>query len=160
MIAFLATALPVVESAEPLELPPPLTPGAWDHVGFVPLAEVVRTGPWTLRRWSAHAWIDQVLHCTAPAATLRCEFVGRGLVVAFDFGHASGEIRYRVDGGDWTATARERPAWLGDTGWFRPTVIAEDLAPGAHIFELETLPAIHAGRVATTTTLAFFGVLL
>ena len=33
-----------------------------------------------------------------------------------------------MDGGDWNATARERPAWVGDTGWFRPTVVAEDLA--------------------------------
>ncbi len=160
VMAFLATALPAADSAELSGLPPPLTPGAWEHVGFVPLTDLVRTGPWTLRRWSAHAWIDQVLHCTASAATLRCAFVGRGLVVAFDFGHSSGEIRYRVDGGDWNATARERPAWVGDTGWFRPTVVAEDLAPGAHTFELETIPAIHAGRVATTTTLAFFGVLL
>ena len=161
--AFLEAALLAANSAEPLGLlglPPLLTPGAWEHVGFVPLSDMVRSGPWTLRRWSAHAWIDQVLHCTAPGATLHCEFVGRGLVVAFDFGHDSGEIRYRVDGCDWNTTARERPAWLGDTGWFRPTVIAEDLADGPHTFELETIAALHAGRVATITTLAFFGVLL
>jgi lysophospholipase L1-like esterase len=157
---FLEAALLLSEAPGPGHLPPPLTPCAWEHVGFVPFSDIVRSGPWTLRRWSAHAWIDQVLHCTAPGATLRCVFVGRGLVVAFDFGHASGEIRYRLDGGAWRTTARERPLWLGDTGWFRPTVIADDLTDGPHTFELETIAALHGGRVATITTVAFVGVLL
>jgi hypothetical protein len=161
VIAFFKTALAAVPpSRARTPLPPPLTPGAWERIAFIPLATVTRHGPWTLRRWTAHAWIDQVLHCTAPEATLRFPFTGRGLVIAFDFGHASGEIRYRIDGGAWIVTARERPAWLGTTGWFRPTVIADDLVSGPHLCELVTTPAIHAGRIATTTTLAFFGVLL
>ena len=161
VIAFLESALSTAaEPAAPCALPPPLTPGAWEHVSFIPLASAVTRGPWTLRRWGAHAWIDQVLHCNAPGAGLRAEFAGRGLVVGFDFGHASGEVRYRLDGGAWLATTRERPVWLGDSGWFRPTVIADDLAPGPHVFELETVTACHAGRIAGTTTIAFFGVLL
>ena len=161
VIAFLKTALSTaVEPAALFALPSPLTPGAWEHVSFIPLASVVTRGPWTLRRWGAHAWIDQVLHCNAPGAVLRAEFTGRGLVVGFDFGHASGEVRYRLDGGPWLATARERPVWLGDSGWFRPSVIGDDLPPGPHVFELETLIACHSGRIAGTTTIAFFGVLL
>lgn len=161
VIAFFNAALASTPpSPAPDLLPPALTPGAWERVAFVPLATVTRHGPWTLRRWTAHAWIDQVLHCTAPGSTLHFPFTGRGLVVAFDFGHASGEIRYRVDGGAWIVTARERPEWLGATGWFRPTVIADDLVSGPHTCELATTPAIHAGLIATTTTIAFFGVLL
>ena len=157
VITFFNAASP---APSPALLPPALTPGVWERIAFIPLATVTRHGPWTLRRWTAHAWIDHVLHCTAPDATLHVPFTGRGLVLAFDFGHASGEIRYRIDGGAWIVTARERPAWLGATGWFRPTVIADDLVSGPHLCELVTTPAIHAGRIATTTTLAFFGVLL
>lgn len=161
VIAFFKAALAAVPPAPaPAFLPPALTPGAWEHLAFIPLASVARRGPWTLRRWCAHAWIDQVLHCTAPGATLHFPFTGRGLVIAFDFGHASGEIRYRVDGGAWLATARDRPAWLEDAGWFRPTLIADELVPGRHTLELETTLAVHGGRVATTTTIAFFGILL
>jgi hypothetical protein len=161
VITFFNAALAATSPApSPALLPPALTPGVWERVAFVPLATITRHGPWTLRRWPAHASIEQVLHCTAPDATLHVPFTGRGLVIAFDFGHASGEIRYRIDGGAWIVTARERPAWLGATGWFRPTVIADDLVSGPHTCELATTPAIHAGRIATTTTLAFFGVLL
>lgn len=161
VIAFFKTALAAAPpSLARTPLPPPLTPGAWERIAFVPLATVTRHGPWTLRRWSAHAWIDQVLHCTAPDATLHFPFTGRGLVIAFDFGHASGEICYRVDGDAWLTTARERPDWLGDAGWFRPTLIADELVPGPHTFELKTTIAVSCGRVATTTTIAFFGILL
>jgi hypothetical protein len=61
--------------------------------------------------------------------------------------------------GEWRATARERPAWVGDAGWFRPEVIADDLPASRHRFELETISAVHAGGLAATTTIAFFGVL-
>lgn len=159
--AFFADALArPAGSAEGRErLSVPLSAGAWERVSFVPFSEVELDGPWTVRRWVSDAWIDQVLHCTAQDATLRFKFTGRGLVLGFDFGHASGEIRYRIDGGAWEQTHRERFAWHGDSGWFRPTLIADDLTTGNHTFELKAIPALHAGRVAAGTTVAFFGVM-
>jgi hypothetical protein len=143
----------------PVGLPAPLDAGAWERTGFVPFEGIERTGPWMVRRWVAHAWIDQVLQTTAPGAGLRFSFEGRGLVLGFDFGRASSEVRYRVDGGEWQETHRERPAWVGDNGWYRPTVVADDLASGRHTFELETLPCLAGGGRGATTTIAFFGVI-
>lgn len=140
-------------------LPPLFDRGAWERVGFVPFSAVHRTGPWMIRRWVADAFIDQVLQCTAEGAKLRFTFAGRGLVLGFDFGHASGEVRYRLDGGEWVQTLRPRFAWHGESGWYRPTVVADDLATGTHSFELETLAVTNAGRTSATTTIAFFGVI-
>jgi hypothetical protein len=140
-------------------LPPLLTPGAWERVGFVPYRSVNLRGPWSARRAGACRGMDQVLHSTAPGTALSFDFEGCGLVLGFDFGRASGEVRFRVDGGEWRATARERPAWVGDSGWFRPEVIAEGLPYGPHHFELETISTVHAGALAAVTIIVFFGVL-
>jgi lysophospholipase L1-like esterase len=176
VIAFLSTALPLPAAPgtrdpaapapapaappPPSPLPAPLEPGAWDRIGFVPFADITGRGPWSVRQGAEAAWPGPVLHCDAPGATLRFTFTGRGLVLGFDFGHASGEIRVRIDGGPWTATERPRFPWHGDDGWCLPTTVADDLAPGPHAAELETLPATHAGRLASTTRLVFIGVLL
>jgi hypothetical protein len=140
-------------------LPPLLTPGAWERVGFVPYRNVNLRGPWSVRRCTLCQVMDRVLHSTSPGAGLSFEFEGRGLVLGFDFGRRSGEVRCRVDGGDWRTTARDRPTWVGDSGWFRPEVIAEDLPTGRHRFELEIVSAVSTDGIAATTTIAFFGVL-
>lgn len=139
-------------------LPPPLDPLCWQSVSQIPYADIARTGPWTERRWCQMGWIDQVLHCTAPGATLSARFSGRALVAAFDFGKTSSEIRWRIDQGPWQISDRERPAWVSPSGWFRPSVLAEDLAPGPHLLELETARSFRPEATGCTTTLAFLGV--
>jgi hypothetical protein len=163
VIATLAPALSREDTCAPATrapaLPPLLTPGAWQRAGFVPFRSVHLHGPWSVRRWHTCLGMDRALHSTAPGAGLSFDFEGRGLVLGFDFGRMSGEVRYRVDGGAWGTTQRERAPWVGDSGWFRPEVIAEDLPAGRHRFELETISAVHVGGIAATTTIAFFGVL-
>lgn len=158
VIALLAPALAGgAEAPGPRSLPAPLDPACWDRAAVIPWAQVERQGPWTLRRWNRGAWGELVLDCPLPHATVKFPFDGRALVLGFDFGHAAGEVRYRIDAGPWTETQRERFAWHGDTGWFRPTLAASGLAAGRHDCELETLPAVHAGRTSTQTTLVFLG---
>jgi hypothetical protein len=170
VIAFLQRALaePSPESARETspapapsgpELPSPLDPLCWQHVSQIPYADIARTGPWTERRWGQLNWIDQVLRCTGPGATLTARFHGRGLVAAFDFGATSAEFRWRIDGGGWQVSERERPAWAGPSGWFRPSVLAEDLAPGHHTVELETTRGLRPDCTGCTTDLVFFGVI-
>ena len=126
---------------------------------MLPLDNVACSGPWTLRRWFHCAGMAQALHTSAAGAGLRIAFDGRGIVLGFAFGRSSGEVRYRLDGGDWTSTRRDRPAWCDDGGWYRPTVIADDLPAGRHVLELETLRA-HAEDVqGTTTTIGLVGVI-
>jgi len=143
----------------PTALPTALHEGCWEKVSLLPLEQPECTGPWSWQRWWSCLGVTRVLHTTAPGARLRFSFHGRGLVLGFDFGRSSGEVRFRVDQGEWVTTQRERPDWVGDSGWFRPTVVADDLVSGSHTFELETLTSLHAGRLGSTTTLAFFGIL-
>lgn len=138
-----------------LPLPRPLDPLCWEKPRVIPFAEIGRSGPWTERRWGALNWIDQVLFTIAPGAVLRGRFRGRNLVAGFDFGSASAEFRWRIDGGPWETSRRERPAWAGSAGWYRPSVLAENLRPGPHTFELETLAGEAPDCAGTTTCLAF-----
>jgi len=140
-------------------LPAPLHDGCWEKVSLVPWSDIRTEGPWTLRRWSTCHGLDEALYTTAPGATLRFSFAGRGLVLGFDFGRFASEVRYRVDGGDWQVTNRDRPAWAGDRGWLRPVIVADTLAPGRHEFELETLTAPFPGNCGTVTTLGLVGVI-
>lgn len=133
-------------------LPDPVHPGCWERVERLDLAVAERAGPWSLRRWFGCLGMDQALRATVPGASLRIPFDGRGLVLGFDFGRLAGEVRYRVDQGEWYQTQRDRPAWCGDSGWLRPLVVAEDLAPGRHLGEIETLAvALPEGRGTHTT---------
>jgi len=162
VIAALASefaAGPVPAPCHRAALPAPLTVGAWEHVGVVPWSNVVLQGPWTLGPWTACPGIKEALHSAAPGAGLQLEFAGRGLVLGFDFGRTSGEVRYRLDQGEWHETRRDRPAWIGDQGWFRPEVIADDLPPGCHSFELKTLNLPTTGVQGSRTTLGFLGVI-
>lgn len=143
----------------PAVLPAPRDPQAWERVGRVPWAEVRLGGPWTLRRWSGCPGMDEVIHCTAPGATLAFGFEGRGLLLGFDFGRTSSEVRWRLDGGPWRQTRRERPGWVGESGWYRPELMADDLSPGRHAFELETVHGGAEGCRAVNTTLGLLGVL-
>jgi hypothetical protein len=136
-------------------MPTPLDPLCWEKPRLVPFAEIERTGPWTERRWGALNWIDQVLFTTAPGATLRGKFRGGNLVAGFDFGSASSEIRWRIDRGAWQTSARDRPAWCGASGWYRPLVLAENLKPGAHTFELETVHGTTPDCTGCTTCIPF-----
>jgi hypothetical protein len=103
--------------------------------------------------------MEQALHATVPGAGLKFSFAGRGLVLGFDFGRLSSEVRYRVDGGDWQTTSRDRPAWAGDSGWYRPVVVSDALLPGRHDFELETLAIPVPGGSGTVTTIGLIGVI-
>jgi hypothetical protein len=141
----------------PLSRPSALDPRCWEQPHFIPFGDLARSGPWTERRWGSLNWIDQVLFTTAPGATLRGEFHGHTLLAAFDFGSDSSEIRWRIDRGPWRASRRDRPAWCGRSGWFRPLVLAEGLRPGSHTFELETIHGDVPGCTGCTTCLAFLG---
>ena len=134
------------------EIPPPVTSACWEEVELIPLSNPTQTGPWTLQRWFTCLGMPQVLRTTVPGAGLTLSFSGRGLVLGFDFGRLSGEVRYRLDRGAWTTTERDRPAWCGDNGWFRTIVVADDLPQRHHLLELETLVApIQQGGGAVTT---------
>ena len=140
-------------------LPPASVSGAWEQVRILPFSAVDWAGPWSVQRWKNCLGLDRVLLSTAPGARVCLAFSGRGLLVAFDFGKTSGEIRHRMDGGEWKVTLRDCPPWVGDCGWLRPLLIDEALPPGPHQFELETLPGDAFANRGTRTAIGFFGVI-
>ena len=161
VMAFLAEALGPSRETEtaPVPLPPPSVPGVWEHVRILPFSAVEWTGPWSVQRWESCHGLDRVLVSTAPGARLSLPFTGRGLLLGFDFGKTSGEIRHRVDGGEWKVTQRDCPTWAGDAGWFRTLLIDEALPPGSHRFELETLPGPAMAGRGTRTVIGLIGVI-
>jgi len=130
-------------------LPVPLDALCWDNVYDLTFDQVQTSGPWVIRRWPHLEWIDQVLETSSVSAGLAFTFEGRGLVLGFDFGRSSAEFRYRMDGGEWLVSERERPAWVGEDGWYRLSYFGDDLEPGSHQFELEV---IHGNRPDCTGT--------
>ena len=140
-------------------LPAPLNPHHWEQAHSLPFSKVSLKGPWTIRRWSKLVWIDQTLFTAAPGARLSFAFKGRGLSLGFDFGKKSAEFRYRLDGGEWQASKRDRPAWCGDEGWFRISPIADDLPDGKHTFELEVIHGNDANCTGTNFNLALIGII-
>ena len=139
-------------------MPAPLNPMNWERAEALPFSKVRLDGPWTIRRWTKYSWIDQVLETAAVGAKLAFEFDGRGLVLGFDFGCTSSEFRYRVDGGGWEVSRRDRPAWCGPEGWYRVSTIADDIPPGRHTAELEVVHGNAENCTGTNFRLALIGV--
>ena len=130
-------------------LPAPCDPLNWQHAGELPFSEVTRTGPWLEQRWLHHIWIDRVLESAAPGARLVFRYLGRGVLLGLDFGKSSAEFRYRLDQGCWQHMPLDRPAWLGDMGWYRLISLAEEQESGEHSVELEV---VHGNRPECTGT--------
>ena len=86
-------------------------------------------------------------------------------MLACDFGKSSAEFLWRIDGGDWQPSNRERPDWAGAEGWYRTTLLSEDLAPGRHTCELEVVHGNPDGSLpgtaytGTTFDLGLIGVI-
>lgn len=139
------------------KLPPPLNPANWEQAKNLPWEAVSTSGPWQLVRWPHMVWMDQVLATAAPGAALTFDFTGRVLLLGFDFGKNSGEFRWRVDGGPWTDEKRERFDWVGEQGWFRTSLLAEELKPGRHRAEIEVTHG-GAGCKGSSFHLALIGV--
>lgn len=141
------------------DLPAPQHTGCWERVRVADLASVHREGPWVLRNTPTCLGLERVLWATVPGARLRLPFQGRGVVLGFDFGRLSSEVRYRIDGGAWTQTERDRPGWCGDRGWYRPVIVADDLPPGDHELDLETLAVAVPGGIGVETAIGLIGIL-
>jgi len=147
-------------------IPAPLNLKNWEHAFGMPFDRVRLAGPWSVRRWPRSAWIDQVLHTAAVGAGLSFNFEGRGLLLGFDFGRSSAEFRYRLDGSGWLDSARERPDWCGESGWYRTFLVGDDLTAGNHTFELEVVHGDPLGQIipagkftGTTIDLALIGII-
>jgi lysophospholipase L1-like esterase len=146
--------------------PAPLNPSHWEDGYRLPFAQVQLEGPSSVRNWPKLSWIDYVLHTTAVGARVSSTFEGRGLVLGFDFGRASAEFGYQLDGGPTQFSERDRPNWCPLDGWYRLFHVADDLPPGRHTLTLEVMHGNPSGdfdRLAqysgTNFDLALIGVL-
>jgi lysophospholipase L1-like esterase len=147
-------------------LPAPLNVSNWEKACALPFSTVKLEGPWSIRNWPKLYWIDRVLHTSAVGARLSFAFEGRGLLLGFDFGRTSAEFMYRLDGGDWQASNRDRPDWCGTDGWYRTFLVADDLPNRSHTFEMEVVHGLaHSDAVlpgnftGTNINLGLIGIL-
>jgi lysophospholipase L1-like esterase len=163
VIAYLEKELITAPSAGEIPvgdaMPAPRDPRNWEHAYSLPFSQVKTTGPWTVRRWLTHIWIDNVLDTSAVGAKLEFEFEGRGLSLGFDFGKTAAEFKYRLDRGEWTPSKRDRPAWCGPEGWYRMTNISEDLPLGKHHMEIEVTHGNQPDCTGTNFKLGVIGVI-
>jgi hypothetical protein len=146
-------------TSAPPQLSAPLFSSAWEKTALLPLAEITTVGPWALKRVHNAGHLDQVLETHAPGACLSMEFFGRGLALIFDFGKKSADFHYRLDGGEWVRTPREKPSWMGDRGMFGVFVVSDQLPPGNHAFEMEVVHGDRAECTGTECRLSLVGVI-
>jgi hypothetical protein len=125
--------------------PAPLNVNNWERAVSLSFSEVTLHGAWLLKRWNKYGFLEQVLHTSAIGASLEFSFNGRGLSLGFDFGKNSAEFRYRIDGGEWKVSNRDRPDWVGADGWYQFYCVTDDLPNGRHHFEMEVIHGNHAG---------------
>jgi len=140
-------------------LPAPVDAKNYQLARRIPLDSIVTTGPWVLRRWQGVPFAPYVLDTAAVGAKLSFDFEGRALVLGFDFGKTSSEFRYRLDGGAWKNSDRDRPDWCGPSGWYRTFHVADDLPTGMHTFEMELVHGNAPGCTGTNCRLALAGVI-
>lgn len=139
------------------ERPDPLDPLHWENTALLPFDQVRLHGPWTIRR-SQRWWAKYMIETAAVGARLEFDFEGRALSLAFDFGKASCEFRYRLDAGDWLTSNRDRPFWCLEADWFRIYSIAKSLTPGKHHLEIEVIHGNLPECTGTNFRLALIGV--
>jgi hypothetical protein len=120
-------------------LPEPLGASHWQSAKVMSLDSICTEGPWVMKRWLDYEWFDHVLETNTIGAKLSFTFKGRGVAIAFDFGKASADFKYRIDNGDWDVVQLDRPDWVGSSGWLRLNTLTETLAAGDHYVELEVV---------------------
>ncbi|MBL8028456.1 MAG: SGNH/GDSL hydrolase family protein [Fibrobacteres bacterium] len=147
------------QTAVPLALPKPLNPMNWEKAAMLGFDAVTWKGPMKIRRWTEVEWIHQAIETSAIGARLEFEFEGRGLSLGFDFGKLSSEFKWSIDGGEWITEVRDRPAWCGNTGWFRISNLCDDLPYGKHKFELEVIHGQRAECMGTRFCLGLIGII-
>jgi hypothetical protein len=131
----------VLKSKIDPKLPEPFQTYHWQQLKVMSLLDVPFHFPFILKRHTLQVFSPYVLSCRVPNATLIIPFVGTGLLMTFDFGKQSGEIMYRVDQGEWKTTKRDRPNWVGQSGWLRTMKIVDHLPNGQHEIEIKTMSA-------------------
>ncbi len=131
---------PIIDQSS---LPKPLEMNNWENARLIPLSSIHLPETFYLKRSSTQAFVDQVIYSSAIGATLNIPFTGRGIVLVFDFGKRSSELKYSIDGGEVEVTKRDRPAWCGNSGWLRPLIIGGNLDSKPHNLTLEI---IHGNR--------------
>jgi hypothetical protein len=160
VICFLRAELErAVQRKGAASIPDPLYPYNWQSISEMPLTGASLRGPWVLKRVYEYPHVEQVLETHTPGAGLRIKFSGRGLILVIDAGKRTSEFNYRIDGGGWVYLERERHGWASESGMFQPLVVADELVPGEHVFEMEVT---HGNRVdcqGTECRLAQIGVL-
>lgn len=144
---------------EKISIPYPINTKNWENNYLIPFTKLNLQGPWLVRRWSRMAWADQVLDTAAVGARLSFSFTGRGIALGFDFGKTSAEFRYSLDGTEWVDIVRERPSWCGDSGWFRISVLSDELPYCEHWIEIEVTHGNYEECKGTNFRLVFIGVI-
>lgn len=114
----------------------PLSNTNWQNAISIEFDQLDIRAPFFIKRCSTQAFVQDVIYTSAIGATLTIPYEGRGLLLVFDFGKRSSEFKYRIDSKEWADVVRDRPSWVGLSGWLRPYLIGENLEKGHHRVEI------------------------
>lgn len=139
VIEFLDKQLKSEEKEKARLMPAPLNKSCWENMSQLDFNRIRLTGYTRIRNCTTEPWFPRFIETSAPGSGAEIPFCGTGMALVFDFGKASGEYRWKLDGGDWHTSCRERPDWCGDRGWYRCEVLFEGIPYGSHVVEIENV---------------------
>lgn len=140
-------------------LPPPLCPDNWEKLFQLDFSRIRFHGPLRVRKNTTEPWFSHFIESSAVGSGITIPFTGTGLVLVFDYGLASCEYEYRLDGGPPQLTCRERPSWCEERGWYRCETLFEGLEPGEHQVEIRICPGSGENCTGTRFCLMAVGVI-
>lgn len=121
----------------------------WETGQLLPLQILPFSTPFYLRNIKSQGRAQYEIFTAVPEASFTFEFYGTGLVLVFDFGKLSGEVMIQVDDLPPSTSERDRPEWVGDSGWLRPIHVIEKLPLKIHRCAIKNLKS--TGLRATGT---------
>ena len=129
------------------DLGKPLYSGAWSTATMVPPAAAETTGQWADQPvpWEAH-FFDGVRISDTAGSTLRFKFTGPVIGIFIGNGPGAGDIRWRVDGGDWTDIPAFVPDWWKDLHPFWWILRSKLDVQAEHVLEIEIMGDPDTGK--------------
>ena len=132
----------------------PMDEKNWENARLLSFDDVNYCPPFYVRRTATQAYVSYVLTANAVGAELELNVDCETLYLVFDFGSASCEFEYSVDGKLIGVSDRDRPDWCGMHGWLRPFRI-DCGARGKHTVKLKIVHGKGAQCRGTAFDLAY-----
>jgi len=135
VVSYLKEAL-VPGNAEVKPLPAPMMEDCMENGRMIEMAPLCQP-PFTVEKYQFGTYNFRLLCSDQPGAKVTVPFVGRMAGVYWHITEYTGNIRFRVDGGEW----QEAPTWDGWVDQYPNRInyrqLVDNLPAGEHVMEIE-----------------------